>query len=115
MSLSPCLGLSFALSLCCPLSLYLSISLGLSLSLSLSIYLSLLVFLSLFLSWSLQNMAVSSPRVGSKSTLVTVAVVGLTSSSLGDQGEGAGKSCLCNGFVWPHAGKKKKGLYTSLL
>ena len=60
-------------------------------------------------------MAVSSPRVGSKSTLVTVAVVGLTSSSLGDQGEGAGKSCLCNGFVWPHAGKKKKGLYTSLL
>ena len=101
MSLSPCLGLSFALSL--------------SVVLSLSIYLSLLVFLSLFLSWSLQNMAVSSPRVGSKSTLVTVAVVGLTSSSLGDQGEGAGKSCLCNGFVWPHAGKKKKGLYTSLL
>ena len=46
-------------------------------------------------------------RAGSRSTSLTVAVVGVTSSSfLGetDQGEGAGKSCLCNRFIWPHSG-----------
>lgn len=45
-------------------------------------------------------------RAGSRSTSLTVAVVGVTSSSfLGetDQGEGAGKSCLCNRFIWPHS------------
>ena len=46
MSLSPCLGLSFALSLCCPLSLSIYLSLLVFLSLSLSIY------LSIYLSWS---------------------------------------------------------------
>lgn len=50
-------------------------------------------------------MATASPKVNSRSTTITVAVVGLTTSSyMGEQGEGAGKSCLCNRFVWPHAG-----------
>ena len=40
-----------------------------------------------------------------KSTVMNIAVVGLTSSSQGDQGEGSGKSCLCNRFMVPHAGE----------
>ena len=40
-----------------------------------------------------------------KSSVMNIAVVGLTSSSQGDQGEGSGKSCLCNRFMVPHAGE----------
>ena len=49
-------------------------------------------------------MAGASPRLPHKSTVMNIAVVGLTSSSQGDQGEGSGKSCLCNKFIIPHSG-----------
>lgn len=49
-------------------------------------------------------MASPSPKLAQKSTVMNIAVVGLTSSSQGDQGEGTGKSCLCNKFVSPHPG-----------
>lgn len=46
----------------------------------------------------------SSPKPLTKSSTITVAVVGLTASAHQSMnGEGAGKSCLCNRFVWPHA------------
>ena len=50
-------------------------------------------------------MAGASPRSQHKPAALTIAVVGLTTSSQGDQGEGSGKSCLCNKFVIPHAGE----------
>lgn len=50
-------------------------------------------------------MASPSPKLAHKMSVMNVAVVGLTTSSQVDQGEGTGKSCLCNKFVTPHAGK----------
>ena len=48
-------------------------------------------------------MATNPRPTNQRSTTITVAVVGITSST-SEHIEGAGKSCLCNRFVRPHSG-----------